>query len=84
MITSSETGTEKGAISINVADEIIAANEKLDPTKGSLSQAQNLKNPNIQKSFRNFYFDKDREDELKNKIITVSTGINGSFKKGYI
>lgn len=43
MITSSETGTEKGAISINVADEIIAANEKLDPTKGSLSQAQNLK-----------------------------------------
>jgi serine/threonine protein kinase len=32
------------------------------------AQAQNLKNPNIQKSFRNFYFDKDREEELKNKI----------------
>ena len=48
-------------------------------------QAQNLKNPNIQKLFRNFYFDKDKEEELlKNKIITASTAINGSSKKGYI
>ena len=48
-------------------------------------QAQNLKNPNIQKLFRNFYFDKDREEEiLKNKIITASTAINGSSKKGFI
>ena len=47
-------------------------------------QEQNLKNPNIQKLFRSFYFDKDKEEDLKNKIITASTAINGSFKKGYI
>ena len=47
-------------------------------------QEQNLKNPNIQKLFRSFYFDKDKEEVLKNKIITASTAINGSFKKGYI
>ena len=42
-------------------------------------QAQNLKNPNIQKLFRNFYFDKDREeinnmdfDESNNNIINTS------------
>ena len=47
-------------------------------------QAQNLRNPNVQKLFRNFYFDKDKEEELRNKINTASTAINGSSKKGYI
>ena len=48
-------------------------------------QTQNLKNPNIQKLFRNFYFDKDKEEEIiYNNIITSSTVINGSPKKGYI
>ena len=49
-------------------------------------QAQNLKNPNVQKYFRNFYFDKDKDKEevLKNNIITVSTANNSSSKKGYI
>ena len=48
-------------------------------------QSQNLKNPNVQKLFRNFYFDKDKEEELiKNKKITFSTAVNYSPKKGYI
>ena len=47
-------------------------------------QEQNLKNPNIQKYFRNFYFDKDKEELYKKKIITASTAINSSSRKGYI
>ena len=47
-------------------------------------QEQNLKNPNIQKYFRNFYFDKDKEELYKRKIITASTAINSSSRKGYI
>lgn len=47
-------------------------------------QTQNLKNPNTQKLFRNFYYDKDKEEQLKNKMITSSTAPNVSSRKGYI
>ena len=47
-------------------------------------QKQNLKNQNTQKLFRNFYYDKDKEEQLKNKMITCSTAPNVSSRKGFI
>ncbi len=43
MITSNESGTEKGSISINVGENLISTNSSLDPTAGTLSQAQDAK-----------------------------------------
>lgn len=51
-------------------------------------QKQNLVNPDVQKLFRNFYYDKDKEEIEKNKLTTASSGtksmqINSSRKEIY-
>ena len=51
-------------------------------------QRQNLGNPDVQKLFRNFYYDKDKEEIQKNKLTTASSGtksmqINSSRKEIY-
>lgn len=41
-------------------------------------QAQNLKNPDVQKLFRNFYYDQDREAQRKSKLLTASSNAKTS------
>lgn len=43
MITSKESGLSEGKIEISVGEEILAADSKLDPSLGNLSQAKNSK-----------------------------------------
>ena len=43
MITSKESGLSEGKIEISVGEEILAADSKLDPSLGNLSQAKNAK-----------------------------------------